>query len=158
MFMFHIIRATVQLHSDSRSFVPTFQITTDIMSELVIPIWLRGYHICTVRHGLTSKKIKPFFARSNQTTMLSRRIICERSTRRWRTHIGGSSAEGFGKVDDCGYKRRVRNVHMRGIVDHIPVQAPAPGLRGLQIAVMLKLRLTNDSKKKRISILSVILL
>ena len=42
------------------------------------------------------------------------------------------------------------------VVDHVPVQAP--GLRGLQIAVMLKLRLTNDSKKKRISILSVILL
>ena len=40
------------------------------------------------------------------------------------------------------------------VVDHVPVQAP--GLRGLQIAVMLKLRLTNDSKKKRISILSVI--
>ena len=34
------------------------------------------------------------------------------------------------------------------VVDHVPVQAP--GLRGLQIAVMLKLRLTNDSKKKRI--------
>jgi len=42
------------------------------------------------------------------------------------------------------------------VVDHIPVQAP--GLRGLQIAVMLKLRLTNDPKKKRISILSVIFL
>jgi len=41
-------------------------------------------------------------------------------------------------------------------VDDVPVRTP--GLRGLQIAVMLKLRLTNDSKKKRISILSVILL
>ena len=33
-------------------------------------------------------------------------------------------------------------------VDDVPVRTP--GLRGLQIAVMLKLRLTNDSKKKRI--------
>ena len=40
------------------------------------------------------------------TPMLSRRI-CERSKRRWRTHIGGSSAEGFGKVDDCGYNEEL---------------------------------------------------
>ena len=39
------------------------------------------------------------------TPLLSRK-------RRWRTHIGGSSAEGFGKVDDCGYKLRISNVYM----------------------------------------------
>ncbi len=118
MFMFHIIKATV--HSDSRSFVPTFQITTDIMSELVILTLLRGERLPYMYREAWSNIENDqtiFFARSNQTThmtpMLSRRIICERSTRRWRTHIGGSSAEGFGKVDDCGYKRRVRNVHMR---------------------------------------------
>ena len=84
------------------------------------------------------------------TPMLSRRIICERSTRRWRTHIGGSSAEGFGKVDDCDLTNEELEMSTCEVADVDDVPVRTPGLRGLQIAVMLKLRLTNDSKKKRI--------
>ena len=66
------------------------------------------------------------------TPMLSRRIY-ERSKRRWRTHIGGSSAEGFGKVDDCDLTNEELEMSTCEVADVDDVPVRTPGLRGLQI-------------------------
>ena len=84
------------------------------------------------------------FARSNQTThmtpLLSRRIICEQSTRRWRITLLCHLPRDLVRLMTVVTNEELEMSTCEVVdVDDVPVRTP--GLRGLQIAVMLKLRL-----------------
>ena len=136
------------------------------MNELVIPTWLRVYHMYreawyNIKNELT------IFCKKQPNNPYNISSLFQTSNA-VRGFVNGLREDG--ELTLVGHLPRdlvrlmtvVTNEELEmstcEVVDVDDVPVRTPGLRGLQIAVMLQLRLTNDSKKKRISILSVILL